>query len=54
MQQIMQKSMDFLRRIIVPVGGQGEGGGRLHCHMCALAVIEIRLKTTRLLVVRPS
>ena len=40
-QQIMQKSTDFLMRIIVPVEGQGGS----HCRTCALIIISSRWKT---------
>ena len=41
-QQILQKSTDFLRRIIAPVGGQGGS----HCRTYALTAIVSRLKVT--------
>ena len=40
-QQIMQKSTDFLMRIIVPVEGQGGS----HCRTCALTIMSSRWKT---------
>ena len=41
-QQVVPKSKDILRRIIVPVEGQ-DGS---HCRTRALTVIDIRLKVT--------
>ena len=38
---ILQKSTDLLRRIIVPIAGQG----RSPCRTCALIVADPRLKT---------
>ena len=42
-QQILQKNTDFLRRIIVPVEGQGGG---LHCRVCAHIATGTLLKTS--------
>ena len=41
MQQVLQKSTDFLRRIIAPVEGRGE---RSRCRACATTVTGARLK----------